>query len=84
MFAKIASFELRYQLRNPVFWVVAILFFLMTFGAATIPQIQIGSGGNVHKNSHSRMAIAAQAGLSAPQKNESPIAAIAADKDIFI
>lgn len=51
MFAKIAAFELRYQFRNPVFWVVSILFFLMTFGAATVEQIQIGSGGNVHKNS---------------------------------
>ncbi|MBX9796019.1 M1 family aminopeptidase [Sphingomonas sp.] len=52
MFAKIASFELRYQLRNPVFWTVAVLFFLMTFGAATIEQIQIGSGGSsIHRNS---------------------------------
>src|SRR5690606_24644699 len=37
-------------LRNPVFWVVAILFFLLTFGAMTVDQIQIGSGGNIHKN----------------------------------
>jgi aminopeptidase N len=51
MFAQIAAFELRYQLRNPVFWVVAILFFLLTFGATTIEQISIGSGGNVHVNS---------------------------------
>ncbi|WP_326524016.1 ABC transporter permease/M1 family aminopeptidase [Sphingomonas sp.] len=51
MFGKIAAFELRYQLRNPVFWVVAILFFLLTFGSVTIEQIQIGSGGNIHKNS---------------------------------
>lgn len=50
MFASIALFELRYQLKNPVFWVVAILFFLLTFGATTVEQIQIGSGGNVHKN----------------------------------
>jgi hypothetical protein len=51
MFARIAAFELRYQFRNPVFWVVAVLFFLLTFGATTIEQIQIGSGGNVHVNS---------------------------------
>ncbi|MHA6723988.1 ABC transporter permease/M1 family aminopeptidase [Sphingomonas sp. RS2018] len=50
MFGKIAAFELRYQLRNPVFWVVAILFFLLTFGSVTVEQIQIGSGGNIHKN----------------------------------
>jgi len=51
MFGKIARFELRYQLRNPVFWVVAVIFFLLTFGSVTIEQIQIGSGGNIHKNS---------------------------------
>ena len=51
MFFKIAGFELRYQFRNPVFWVVAVLFFLLTFGAMTIPQIQIGAGGNIHANS---------------------------------
>jgi ABC-2 type transport system permease protein len=50
MFAKIAAFEFRYQLRQPLFWVVFILFFLLTFGSVTIDQIQIGSGGNVHKN----------------------------------
>lgn len=51
MFFRIASFELRYQLRNPVFWVAAILFFLMTFGAMASESIQIGAGGNIHKNS---------------------------------
>ncbi len=50
MFAKIAAFELRYQFRNPVFWVVGILFFLLTFGSVTIEQVSIGGGGNVHKN----------------------------------
>jgi len=51
MFASIALFELRYQLKNPVFWVVSILFFLLTFGSVTVDEIQIGSGGNVHVNS---------------------------------
>lgn len=50
MFGKIAGFELRYQLKSPVFWVVAIIFFLLTFGAATIDQIRIGGGANIHKN----------------------------------
>ncbi len=50
MFGQIARFELRYQLRNPVFWTVAILFFLLTFGSMTIDQIKIGSGANIHKN----------------------------------
>jgi hypothetical protein len=56
MFAKIAAFELRYQFRNPVFWVVSILFFLLTFGATTIEQIKIGSGGNIHKNAPAAIA----------------------------
>jgi aminopeptidase N len=51
MFGKIAAFELRYQLKNPVFWVAAILFFLMTFGSVTSDTIQIGASSNVHVNS---------------------------------
>ncbi|HLL30959.1 MAG TPA: M1 family aminopeptidase [Allosphingosinicella sp.] len=51
MFLKIALFELRYQVKNPVFWVAAVLFFLMTFGAMASESIQIGAGGNIHKNS---------------------------------
>ena len=50
MFGGVFGFELRYQMRNPVFWVAVIVFFLLSFGATTIDQIQIGSGGNVHKN----------------------------------
>lgn len=50
MFRKIAGFELRYQLKSPVFWVVAVIFFLLTFGAATVDNIRIGGGGSVHKN----------------------------------
>ena len=50
MFRKIAGFELRYQLKSPVFWVVATVFFLLTFGAATVDNIRIGGGASVHKN----------------------------------
>ncbi len=50
MFAGVFGFELRYQLRNPVFWVAVVVFFLLVFGATTVDQIRIGSGGNVHKN----------------------------------
>lgn len=50
MFAGILGFEWRYQRRNPVFWVAIVIFFLLAFGATTVDQIQIGSGGNVHKN----------------------------------
>ena len=56
MFAKIAVFELRYQLKNPVFWVVAVLFFLLTFGAVTSENLNIGDGGNVNANSPAALA----------------------------
>jgi len=51
MFGKIAAFELRYQLRQPIFWIAGLIFFLLVFGSVVIDQITIGSGGNVHKNS---------------------------------
>lgn len=50
MFARIASFEFRYQLRQPAFWVIAIVFGLLAFGAVASPNVSLGSGGNVHKN----------------------------------
>ncbi|MDZ4369863.1 MAG: M1 family aminopeptidase [Phenylobacterium sp.] len=51
MFGKIAAFELRYQLRQPIFWITGIIFFFLVFAATAVDVIQIGSGGNVHKNS---------------------------------
>jgi aminopeptidase N len=50
MFLPVAAFEWKYQLKSPVFWVGALLFFLLTFGATTVDQIQIGSRGNVNIN----------------------------------
>jgi aminopeptidase N len=50
MFFKIAGFEFRYQTRNPVFWVAAILFVLLAFGAVASQNVQIGNTANVHKN----------------------------------
>jgi ABC-2 type transport system permease protein len=51
MFFSVARFEAGYQLRNPVLWVSFGIFFLLTFGATTIDQIQIGDGANVRVNS---------------------------------
>ena len=51
MFLSIAKFEFGYQTRNPVFWVAAILFFLLAFGSIASDNVQIGSGGNVLANS---------------------------------
>jgi aminopeptidase N len=50
MLRHVAAFEWRYQRTSPVFWVGFALFFLLTFGATTVEQIQIGGRGNVHVN----------------------------------
>jgi aminopeptidase N len=49
-FSPVAAFEARYQFTSPVFWVAFLLFFLLSFGATTVDQIQIGSRGNVNLN----------------------------------
>ncbi len=51
MFASIAKFEWRFQVKSPVFWVGCLIFFLLAFGATTVDTIQIGSRGNVNVNS---------------------------------
>ncbi len=56
MFGKVAGFELRYQVRQPIFWIASLIFFLLVFGSVVVDQIQIGSGGNVHKNSPAAIA----------------------------
>jgi aminopeptidase N/ABC-type transport system involved in multi-copper enzyme maturation permease subunit len=51
MFKAVALFELRLLLRSPVFWIGFVILFLLTFGAITVDEIQIGSAGNVKLNS---------------------------------
>lgn len=51
MFKEILLFEFRYQLRQPVFLIATVLFFLLTFGAITTDTISIGGGiGSVNRN----------------------------------
>ncbi|MBJ7486453.1 MAG: aminopeptidase, partial [Brevundimonas sp.] len=50
MFLKVAAFEFRYQLRQPAFWVIAILFALVGFGMLAMPDLNVSAGGNVYKN----------------------------------
>ena len=59
MLAKIAAFEFRYQLRQPTFWVVTILFGLLSFGImAASDNIRVGgTGGNVYVNAASTIII---------------------------
>jgi ABC-2 type transport system permease protein len=51
MLTRIATFELRYQIRSPLFFIGFAIFFLLTFASVVIDQIQIGSRGNVNVNS---------------------------------
>lgn len=51
MFNEIFKFELRYQLRQPIFYICLAIFFLLTFGAVTTDSVQIGGSiGNVNRN----------------------------------
>src|SRR5215469_6613313 len=50
MFAKIAWFEFRYQTRQVVFWVAAVIFAILAFGSVASDNVRIGATDNVHKN----------------------------------
>ncbi|WP_301749921.1 M1 family aminopeptidase [uncultured Erythrobacter sp.] len=49
--ASIAAFEIRYQLKNPVFWVSVAIFFLLGFGLSASDNVSFGTPGSVHENS---------------------------------
>lgn len=49
--ASLAAFEIRYQLKNPVFWVSIAIFFLLGFGLSASANVSIGTPGAVHENS---------------------------------
>jgi ABC-2 type transport system permease protein len=58
MFFKLARFEWRYLRRLPSFYITTLIFFLLTFLAITVDQIQIGgAGGNVLVNGPHSIAI---------------------------
>ncbi len=51
MFGEIFRFELRQQLRSPLFWLIATGFAALAFAAACSDSITIGGGiGNIHRN----------------------------------
>ena len=58
MLLGITRFEIRYQLRNPVFWVAIAVFFLLGFGLTTSENVSIGTPGAVHENSPYAISIA--------------------------
>jgi ABC-type transport system involved in multi-copper enzyme maturation permease subunit len=51
MLWKVALFEFRYQLRQPAFWVIFGMFFLLAFGAMSSERVTIGGGGAENFNS---------------------------------
>ncbi|MBP6379789.1 MAG: aminopeptidase [Sphingorhabdus sp.] len=62
MLLNVARFELKYQLRNPVFWVSLFLFFLLGFGVTASENVSMGTPGTVHENAP--FAIASMIALS--------------------
>jgi ABC-2 type transport system permease protein len=51
MFGEIFGFELRQQLKSPLFWMIALAFGALAFAAAGSDHVQIGGGiGNTHRN----------------------------------
>ncbi|HWJ59846.1 MAG TPA: ABC transporter permease subunit, partial [Sphingomicrobium sp.] len=57
MIPSITAFEIRYQLRNPVFWVAIAIFFLLGFGITASENVSIGTPGSIHENSPYAIAI---------------------------
>ncbi|MEA2464179.1 MAG: type transport system permease protein, partial [Acidobacteriota bacterium] len=52
MFRAITSFELKYHLKAPLFYILLAVYFLLTFGAVTTDGVQIGGAvGAVNRNS---------------------------------
>jgi len=56
--ASLAAFEIRYQLKNPVFWVSVAIFFLLGFGLAASENVSFGAPGAVQENSPYTLAFA--------------------------
>jgi ABC-2 type transport system permease protein len=51
MFRAIASFELKYHLKSPLFYILLAVYFLLTFGAVTSDGVQIGGAvGAINRN----------------------------------
>ena len=60
MLLGITGFEIRYQLRNPVFWVSIAIFFLLGFGLTASENVSIGTPGGVHENAPNAIAVSTE------------------------
>ena len=61
MLLGITGFEIRYQLRNPVFWVAIAIFVMLSFGLTASQNVSIGTPGTVHENAPFAIAVATAA-----------------------
>lgn len=59
MFGKIAGFEFRYQITNPVFWVASIIFALLNFGLLASDNVSMGLPSTVYENGPFGISLAA-------------------------
>jgi ABC-2 type transport system permease protein len=51
MFGEITRFELRQQIRNPLVWLIALIFAALAFAATSSNTVSIGGSiGNIHRN----------------------------------
>ena len=51
MFSAISRFELKYHLKQPLFYILTLMFFIITFAAVSSDAVQIGGAvGNIHRN----------------------------------
>lgn len=51
MLSQVARFELRYQIRSPIFWITSFIFLALTWTLVTSDDLRIGWGGYVARNS---------------------------------
>ena len=56
MFRQIAAFEIKYQIRNPVFIVTVVIFALLAFGNIASDNVNLGGTGNVNVDSPDALA----------------------------
>lgn len=51
MLTQVARFELRYQIKSPIFWITSFIFLALTWTMAISDDLRIGWGGYVARNS---------------------------------
>lgn len=60
MLTQVARFELRYQVRSPIFWITSFIFLALTWTMVISDDLRIGWGGYVARNSPFAIALMSQ------------------------